>query len=160
MYPYLTPYGIIMKINRHPLPELTDDIFKGDHEFWKQFSKRLTGDIIDYDTPVSNVVAFVEKIYLRRDFSGFKGDRKFIRDSDAQKSFSKLRSSIGGIYAWRLSPQCPPEYRPKTNEQSNACSGKPTSRSARRLPFVLTARKPCSATRNCCPSWDVLMTRC
>ena len=34
-----------------------------------------------------------------------------------QKSFSKLRSSIGGIYAWRLSPQCPPEYRPKSDAE-------------------------------------------
>ena len=52
MYPYLTPFGIIMKINRQPLPTLTEDILDRDHQFWKQFSKRLTGDIIDYDTPV------------------------------------------------------------------------------------------------------------
>src|SRR5258706_10719885 len=26
MYPHLTPFGIIMKINRQPLPELTEDI--------------------------------------------------------------------------------------------------------------------------------------
>src|SRR5881397_643016 len=37
MYPHLTPYGIIMKISRHQLPELTDDILKRDHEFWSQF---------------------------------------------------------------------------------------------------------------------------
>jgi len=59
----------------------------------------------------------VEKVYLRHDFSGFKGDRKFVRDDQAQKAFSKLRSSIGGIYAWRMSGQCPPEFRPKTNEE-------------------------------------------
>ena len=52
MYPHLTPFGIIMKINRQPLPTLTEDILDRDHEFWKQFSKRLIGDIIDYDTPV------------------------------------------------------------------------------------------------------------
>ena len=33
---------------------------------------------------------------LRRDFTGFKGDRKFVRDDQAQKAFSKLRSSIAG----------------------------------------------------------------
>ena len=27
MYPHLTPFGIIMKINRQPLPALTEDIF-------------------------------------------------------------------------------------------------------------------------------------
>ena len=46
------------------------------------------------------------------------GDRRFIRDDQAQKAFSKLRSSIGGIYAWRLgmssgSPT-PREFLPKT----------------------------------------------
>jgi len=54
---------------------------------------------------------------LKRDFNGFNGDRKFIHDDDAQKAFSKLRSSIGGIYAWRLSPQCPPQYRPKSDAE-------------------------------------------
>ena len=32
----------------------------------------------------------------------FKGDPKFVRDEDAQKSFSKLRNAIGAsIYQWR-----------------------------------------------------------
>jgi tetratricopeptide (TPR) repeat protein len=39
---------------------------------------------------------------LRHDYRGFKGDPRFVRDDQAQKSFSKLRSSIGAsIYAWR-----------------------------------------------------------
>src|SRR4029077_18702422 len=74
MYPYLTPFSVIMKINRQPLPELTDDIVKRDHDFWKQFSKRLTGDVVDYDTPVKTITDFIEKIYLRRDYKGFTGD--------------------------------------------------------------------------------------
>jgi hypothetical protein len=40
-----------------------------------------------------------------------------IHDDDAQKAFSKLRSSIGGIYAWRLSPQSPSQYRPKSEAE-------------------------------------------
>ncbi|PYJ08530.1 MAG: hypothetical protein DME25_01310 [Verrucomicrobia bacterium] len=112
MYPHETPFGIIMKVNREPLPDLSEDILQRDHEFWKQFSKRLTGDIVDYDTPVKTIADWVEKTYLRRDFSGFTGDRKFVRDDQAQKAFSKLRSSIGGVYAWRLT-QAPPQYRPK-----------------------------------------------
>jgi tetratricopeptide (TPR) repeat protein len=59
-------------------------------------------------------VSFIEKVYLRHDYSGFKGDLKFVRDEQAQKAFSKLRSSISGVYAWRLSPQCPEEYRQKS----------------------------------------------
>ncbi len=102
MYPYLSPYGIIMKINRQPLPELTDEMVNKDHEFWSQFSQRLIGNWITYDTPVSNICAFAEKIYHHRDYTGFQGDPKFIRDNDGQKAFSKLRSSIAGLYAVRL----------------------------------------------------------
>jgi thioredoxin-like negative regulator of GroEL len=102
MYPHLTPFGIIMKINRQQLPELTEEIVKTDHEFWSQFSTRLIGNWITYDTPVKEIADFVERVYLRRDFKGFKGDRAFVRDDQAQKAFSKLRSSIGGIYAWRI----------------------------------------------------------
>jgi tetratricopeptide (TPR) repeat protein/4-amino-4-deoxy-L-arabinose transferase-like glycosyltransferase len=106
MYPYLTPYGIIMKINRNPVPEITEDIIERDHKFWSEYSERLIGNWITYDTPISNICAFAEKVYLHRDYEGFKGDRKFIRDDNAQKAFSKLRSAIGGVYAWRyLNPR-------------------------------------------------------
>jgi tetratricopeptide (TPR) repeat protein len=56
---------------------------------------------------VAEIAAYVEKVYLRRDFKGFKGDRKFVRDDQGQKAFSKLRSSIGGIYAWRIANSKP-----------------------------------------------------
>jgi hypothetical protein len=102
MYEHLTPFGIIMKINRQKLPELTDDIVQRDHEFWSQYLTRMIGNWITYDTTVSNICEFAEKTYIRRDYKDFKGDRKFIRDSDGQKAFSKLRSSIAGVYAWRL----------------------------------------------------------
>ncbi len=118
MYPYLTPYGIIMKINRQPLPALPVEALQKDHAFWKQYSKRLTGDIMDYDTPIKQVTDWIEKTYVRYNLNGFTGDRKFIHDMDAQKSFSKLRGAIAGMYAWRLGPQCPPEYRPKSVEEA------------------------------------------
>jgi tetratricopeptide (TPR) repeat protein len=114
MYPHLTPFGIIMKINRQQVPEITEDMLKKDHEFWTQYSQRLVGNWITYDTPLKDICAFADRVYLRRDFTGFTGDRKFVRDDVAQKSFSKLRSAIGGLYAWRLSQDCPVELRPKT----------------------------------------------
>jgi tetratricopeptide (TPR) repeat protein len=121
MYPHLTPFGIIMKINRHPLPEITEDIVRRDHEFWSQYADRLTGNWVTYDTPVKEIVDWIEKVYLRHDFTGFTGDRRFIRDDQAQKAFSKLRSSIGGIYAWRLGMSSgtptPREYLPKTEAE-------------------------------------------
>lgn len=102
MYPYLTPFGIIMKINRQPLPELTQEIVDRDHNFWSDYSERSIGNWITYDTPVSNITAFCERVYVNKDYKGFKGDPKFVRDDDGQKAFSKLRSSIAGVYAWRL----------------------------------------------------------
>ena len=34
MYPYLEPHGLIFKINRQPLPELSDEIVQRDHDYW------------------------------------------------------------------------------------------------------------------------------
>jgi tetratricopeptide (TPR) repeat protein len=120
MYPYETPSGIIMKINRNPLPELSNDIFKKDHEFWSKYSERLIGNWITYDTSVQQIADFAQKVYIGNNYAGFTGDRKFVRDEDGQKAFSKLRSSQAGMYAWRLSPACPPEYRQKTDAAQQA----------------------------------------
>jgi tetratricopeptide (TPR) repeat protein len=114
MYPYETPFGIIMHIHRHPVKELTQDVFDRDHAFWTEYSRRLCGNWINYDTSISNICAFVERTYISNNYHGYIGDRAFVRDDDAQKAFSKLRSSQAGMYAWRLGPQCPPEYRQKT----------------------------------------------
>ena len=61
MYPHLTPFGVIMKINRQALPEITEDIVQRDHEFWSQYANRLTGNWITYDTPVKQIVEWIEK---------------------------------------------------------------------------------------------------
>ena len=114
MYPYETPSGIIMKINRNPVMSLSADVYKKDHEFWTKYSDRLIGNWITYDTSVKEIADFAQKVYIGNNYAGFKGDRRFIRDDGGQKAFSKLRSSIGGMYAWRLGQTCPPEYRPKT----------------------------------------------
>ncbi|MEI6076320.1 MAG: DUF2723 domain-containing protein, partial [Verrucomicrobiota bacterium] len=114
MYPYETPFGIIMKINRNPLPELSQDVFDLDHKFWTDFSTRLCGNWINYDTSVKQIAEFVEQTYIRNNYKGYTGNRAFVRDDDAQKAFSKLRSSQAGMYYWRMSPQCPPEFRQKT----------------------------------------------
>jgi hypothetical protein len=114
MYPYETPFSDIMKINRQPVTELTQDVFDLDHKFWSDNSTRLCGNFITYDTSVSNICDFIERTYIHNNYKGYTGDRAFVRDDDGQKAFSKLRSSQAGMYAWRLSPQCPPEYRQKS----------------------------------------------
>jgi thioredoxin-like negative regulator of GroEL len=119
MYPCLSPYGIIMKVNHQTLPELTEDILRKDHEFWTQYSRRFIGDWISYDTSLSDIAAFVEKVYLHRDFSGFTGNRKFIRDNQAQLAFSKLRSAIAGLYAWRLNNTANPSARQRIIKEAD-----------------------------------------
>jgi hypothetical protein len=120
MYPHLTPNGVIMKINRNQPVSFPQDLLRRDHEFWRQYSQRLTGDIVDYDTSVKSLCGWIEKTYLNYDLDGFKGDRKFVHDVDAQKCFSKLRTAIAGLYSWRLSGQCSPECRPRTNDEAQA----------------------------------------
>ena len=77
MYPYLRPAGIIMKLEKDPLPSPQED-----PKLWQEIKTR---DRAYWDTLSSNFLA-------RADFR---------RNSDAKKSFSKLRSAIAGLYAAR-----------------------------------------------------------
>ena len=67
MYPYLSPHGLIMKINRDQTPYDEKTAVK-DQDFWDWYTRRLLKDPM-----------------YRRDFAG-------------QKSFSKLRAAIAGLY--------------------------------------------------------------
>jgi tetratricopeptide (TPR) repeat protein len=114
MYPHLTPFGIILKIERNPVMEITEEMVRRDHEYWSQYSERFIGNWITYDTPVKEVCDWALKTYERRDLTGFKGDPAFVRDDNAQKAFSKLRNAIGkSVYAWRInnSPTVPAQQR-------------------------------------------------
>ena len=102
MFPHLTPYGIIMKINREQIPEMTQEIVDRDHTFWKQYSTRLIGDWIDYDTPVQEIVDYSRRVYIDGNFQGYTGDMDFVRDDNAKKAFSKLRSAQAHLYYWRI----------------------------------------------------------
>ena len=102
MYPYLSPNGLIFKLNREPLPALTKKMMDADHAFWAKQVGSMLGDGLEPETPVSNVCAFAEAVYLRKDGSHFTGDMEFVTNGYATKAFSKLRSSSGGMYQWRL----------------------------------------------------------
>ena len=67
MYPYLSPHGLIMKLNADKTPYDAATAAK-DRDFWDWYMRRLVGDPM-----------------YRRDFA-------------AQKSFSKLRAAIAGLY--------------------------------------------------------------
>jgi len=67
MYPYLSPHGLIMKLNADRTPYDPKTAAK-DRDFWDWYTRRLLSDPM-----------------YRRDFAG-------------QKSFSKLRAAIAGLY--------------------------------------------------------------
>lgn len=71
MYPYLEPCGLIMKINRDPIKGIDPKLVRQNRVQWKKITAEL--------------------LY----------DPAFQRDSVAQKSYSKLRSSQAGLYAYR-----------------------------------------------------------
>lgn len=71
MYPYMEPYGIILKINRDPLEKLTTEMVARDRAYWDGLYNELMND------------------------------PKFIRDDVARKTYSKLRTAIAGLYVHR-----------------------------------------------------------
>jgi hypothetical protein len=110
MYPHLLPHGLILRINRQPLSELPDEILRRDREYWTHYLEPIVGNWLNVETTLPDIVAFVDKVYLQQDLSGFHGDPRYLQHEDPQRSFSKLRSSIGGLYAWRAqNTQCPDE---------------------------------------------------
>lgn len=101
MYPYLSPHGLILKINREPLTELPDQIVQRDHEYWNRYVEPILGRWLTYETALPASTAFAEKLFARHDLGDFGGDPDFVQNEMPQHAFSKLRASIGGVYAWR-----------------------------------------------------------
>ena len=101
MYPHLSPHGLILKLNRQQLSELPSELVQRDREYWSGYLGPMIGAWLVLETALPEVVAFVNKVYLNQNLSGFDGDPKYIQNEIPQRSFSKLRSSIGGLYAWR-----------------------------------------------------------
>ena len=119
MYPYLQPHGLIMRINRQPLPDLPEAVLAQDHEYWQQLVASMIGDRLRLQdrTSASDLAEFVNRVYVRKNLNGFSGDPLYIRNDYAKRIFSKLRSSIAGVYAWRLSSNAPAEFIPKSDAE-------------------------------------------
>ncbi len=77
MYSFLTPFGVIMKIEKDPVPS-------------PQENPKVWTDIVARDRTYWNKLS--QEFLAREDFR---------RNSDAKKSFSKMRSAIAGLYAAR-----------------------------------------------------------
>jgi hypothetical protein len=118
MYPYLAPSGLIFELHPQPLAKLRPEVIEKDMGYWKKLTAELVGDWLNNNTSVEKVCDFVDKVYLVKNLNGFKGDPGFARNEEAQKCFSKLRSSIGGLYVWRSENSNDTEE--KKRAQSNA----------------------------------------
>lgn len=119
MYPHLSPHGLIFKLNREPLTALADEVVQKDREFWSRQQTQMIGDWLTADTPVEDVCSFVQKIFGDRKLSGFKGDRRYVENSYANKLYSKLRSSIGGLYYWRSNNSKSPDEQKRMLEEAD-----------------------------------------
>ncbi|MGD0059185.1 MAG: DUF2723 domain-containing protein [Verrucomicrobiia bacterium] len=71
MYPYLEPFGLIFRINKDPIPQLTPNMIARDRAWWDAL------------------------------FEDLHNDPRFQRDEAAKRTFAKLRSAFGGLYAFR-----------------------------------------------------------
>jgi tetratricopeptide (TPR) repeat protein len=70
MYPYMEPHGLILKINRTQSAQLDPAVIARDREFWDRLTKELLAD------------------------------PTFLKHRWARQAYSKLRSAIGGLYAY------------------------------------------------------------
>ncbi len=102
MYPHLTPNGLIMKLNRQTLASLPEATVQRDEKYWSDYIRPIIGPWLRSETSVQEVTAFVEKVYVKRDLSGFSGDLQYLENASAQQAFSQLRCAIAGVYAWRM----------------------------------------------------------
>jgi len=119
MYPYLEPHGLIFKINRQPLSGLSDEIVRRDHDYWTNCVQPMIGGWLNADTTVEEAAAFAEKVFLRHNFSGFHGDPRFVQNAYAHRTFSKLRSSLGGLYAWRAQQATDASEKKRMNDEAD-----------------------------------------
>lgn len=77
MYPHLRPSGIIMRLEKDPLPSPAEN-----PALWKQIAEK-------------------DRIYWEGLTSEFTGRPDFAGNNDARKSFSKLRTAIANLYTFR-----------------------------------------------------------
>jgi len=111
LYPYLTPHGLIFKMDHQPVAALTAKMLDDDHAFWTSECQSMVGGWLKPETSVSNVCAVVETVHGQKNWSNFTGDPEFVTNSFATQAFSKLRVSIAGLYQWRLANRKPDKSR-------------------------------------------------
>ncbi len=99
-YDHALPHGLVYQITKEPLKEIPADVVRKDTEFWN---------------------SYIEDLLRNPDFK---------KDFDAQRSFSKLRTTAGNIYKhWKMLKEAEYAYRqalvlwPGNPESLNAMNG-------------------------------------
>jgi tetratricopeptide (TPR) repeat protein len=97
----LLPQGPVLKLNRQPHAELSEEAVQRDQEFWAGQTAQWVGNWLTNGTSIQDVCAFAERIGLRKDWAGFSGDRAFLEDPHASSAFARARGAIADLYLWR-----------------------------------------------------------
>jgi len=80
-YDYAIPHGLVYQLNKTKVKSLTPEVVEEDFRFWKEYKARLLNNPL------------------------------YRKDVDAQRSFSKLRQTIGNIYRHReMTPEAKHAY--------------------------------------------------
>jgi hypothetical protein len=122
MYPHLSPNGLIMKINRQPVAEMTTAMVEKDNDYWRKQLARWIGDWLKMETPLKTICEFAERVYVEVNLEEFKGDQDFAmadRRYSPQSIFSKLRTAQAGVYAWRAKHAATPGNRERMTEAAD-----------------------------------------
>ncbi len=119
MYPHLAPHGLILKINREAEPAITPEQVNEDRNCWNHRVATMLGAWLLPETPLAEVCEFAQKIYLRKDFTGFEGDPKYALNDYVCRAFSKLRNSIAGLYAWRARADSEPNEKQRMSQAAD-----------------------------------------
>lgn len=119
MYPCLEPHGLILKLDHEPLAELSDQTIQQDRDYWTKTISPMIGSWVGDQTTVNDIAAFAEKVFLRHDFSGFVSDPGYVKNNYSHTMFSKARSSIGDLYAWRAKHARNPLERERMNNAAD-----------------------------------------
>jgi hypothetical protein len=101
MYPHLSPHGFILKMNRKPLSSLSEELVQQDRTFWAKQQRKLIGDWLRPETPVKTICDFADTVFVKQDLDQFEGDPSFVAHPRTCEIYAKLRSAVGGVYAWR-----------------------------------------------------------
>jgi hypothetical protein len=116
MYPHLSLNGLILKVNRDPLKEISNEMLKADRQFWDKQTKRWIGGWVNEGTSIQEISASADRIYGTRDLKGFEGDPAFVtadRRYPPQKIYGKLRSAQAAVFAWRAEHATSPTEKEK-----------------------------------------------